>query len=156
MKKGGKGKEEQDEDQSEEQMQVKIDIICNKTVDKYIEMIQNKKVYFEVEHQGSRAVFEIKKPTQTFGEIEKTVAQYFSLKKDMIFFKNDRDEVLLDNMEILPTLFPMLSSKFVGQTPLLKVALQKNQNTLDYIKGDEVAQANLAKEQEQAEESRRR
>jgi len=27
-----------------------------------------------VEHQGSRAVFEIKKPTQTFGEIEKTVA----------------------------------------------------------------------------------
>lgn len=55
-------------------MQVKIDIICNKTVDKYIEVIQNKKVYFEVEHQGSRAVFEIKKPTQTFGEIEKTVA----------------------------------------------------------------------------------
>jgi hypothetical protein len=56
----------------------------------------------------------------------------------MIFFKNDRDEVLLDNMEILPTLFPMLSSKIVGQTPLLKVALLKNQNTLDYIKGDEV------------------
>jgi|JI10StandDraft_1071094.scaffolds.fasta_scaffold624921_1 hypothetical protein len=74
----------------------------------------------------------------------------------MIFFKNDRDEVLLDNMEILPTLFPMLSSKFVGQTPLLLVALQKNQNTLDYIKGDEVAQANLAKEQEMAEESRHR
>lgn len=41
----------------------------------------------------------------------------------MIFFKNENDEVLLDNMEILPTLFPMLSAKFVSQTPLLKVAL---------------------------------
>jgi hypothetical protein len=54
-----------------------------------------------------------------------------------IFFKNEKDEVLLNNLKVLPTLFPLLNSKIRGEIPKLLIAFKSNMTTLDYILGDE-------------------
>jgi hypothetical protein len=56
-----------------------------------------------------------------------------------IFFKNEKNEVLLNNLKVLPTLFPMLNSKIKGEIPVLKLVLKSNMTTLDYILGEEGA-----------------
>lgn len=47
------------------------------------------------------------------------------------------DEILLSNLRVLPTLFPLLSSKLKHHMPCLKVCLRANMSTLDYIMGEE-------------------
>jgi hypothetical protein len=64
-------------------------------------------------------VFELKSDNQTFGGIKPTIAAHFNLPKDVIFFKNDKQEVLLSNLKVLNTLFPLLNSKIRGETPML-------------------------------------
>lgn len=49
---------------------------------------------------------------------------------------NENGEILLQNLKVLPTLFPLLNSKIKGINPILKVALRRNMSTLEYIIGD--------------------
>ncbi|CDW72445.1 UNKNOWN [Stylonychia lemnae] len=123
-----------------------IDTICNRTIENYIEP------QYLVEHQGNRAVFELKSDNHTFMNIKPAIAQYFALPAEEIFFKNEKDEILLQNLKVLPTLFPLINSKIRGTTPVLKLALKCNMSTLDYIVGDEnikIAQLQEQEEQEQ-------
>lgn len=82
-------------------------------------------------------MFELKSEHHSFGDIKPAIAQYFSLPSDVIFFKNDKDEVLLSDLKVMPSLFPMLNSKLRGNTPLLRLALKSNMSTLEYILGDD-------------------
>lgn len=91
-------------------------------------------------------MFELKNENYTFGDIKQPIAQYFALPNDVIFFKNDKDEVLLSNLKVLPTLFPLLNSKIKGENPVLQIALKCNMSTLDYILGDEQAKQALQME----------
>lgn len=75
-------------------------------------------------------MFELKGEHQTFGDIKPAIAQYFALPPEVIFFKNEKDEVLLSDLRVMPTLFPMLNSKLRGYTPLLRLALKSNMSTL--------------------------
>lgn len=90
-----------------------------------------------MQHQGNRAVFDLKDENYTFSDIKPVIADYFALPYEAIFFLTEKNEVLLSNLRVLPTLFPMLNSKLRYETPLLSIALKCNMSTLDYILGDE-------------------
>jgi|LauGreDrversion4_2_1035121.scaffolds.fasta_scaffold69380_1 hypothetical protein len=93
---------------------------------------------FEVEHQNKRAVFQLKNDNHTFDDIKGPISQYFALPEDKIFFKlKDKDEVLLFNLPVKPTLFPMISTKIRHEIPCLRIAMQANMSTLDFILGEE-------------------
>lgn len=59
---------------------------------------------------------------------------------------NGTEEILLPNLRVLPTLFPLLSSKLRGEMPCLKVCLRANMSTLDYIMGEEQVREMLRQE----------
>eukprot|EP00347_Sterkiella_histriomuscorum_P019102 403342941 len=129
-----------------------IDAMCNRIIENYIEPLNNQNLSFQVEHQGNRAVFELKNENHSFRNIKPVIAQYFALPQEEIFFKNERDEVLLSNLKVLPTLFPLINSKIRNTTPVLKIALKCNMSTLDYIIGDEHLKQAMQQEQEDQEQ----
>lgn len=70
---------------------------------------------YQVDHDGKKAIFELKDRSHTFKDIEPDITKYFALPKNSIFFKmEDADEILLSNLKVLPTIYPMIDSKFIG------------------------------------------
>lgn len=87
-------------------------------------------------HSNKKAVFILKKPNDSFGEIKVAIANYFGLPQDAIFLSNIQHEILLPNQYVLDELFPLQSSKVIGAKPTINVVFRKNMRTLDYILGD--------------------
>ena len=68
---------------------------------------------YQVDHDGKKAIFELKNRQHTFQDIKASITKYFALPENSIFFKMDgSDEVILPNLLVLPTLYPMITSKF--------------------------------------------
>ena len=65
----------------------------------------------------------------------------------------DSDEILLSSLRVLPTIYPMIDSKFRGSLPCLKIAMRANMSTLDFILGEEKAKSML-KVEEDAQEAK--
>jgi hypothetical protein len=105
-----------------------------------------------VDHDGKKAVFELKNRHHTFYDIKYPIAKQFALPPDSIFFKmEDSDEVLLPNLLVLPILFPMITSKIKGQMPCLRISMRANMSTMDYILGEEKAKSMLKAESDAIE-----
>ena len=90
-----------------------------------------------VDNQGTKAVFELKNENHTFADIKYGIAKYFAIPAEVIFFKNDKGEILLQDLKVLPTIFPLMNAKRKDEYPILYVTLQSNMSTLEYILGDD-------------------
>lgn len=89
-------------------------------------------------------MFELKNEYKTLNDLKPTISQYFSIPVDYVFFKfGEKPEILLPDTELLPLLFPMMNSKVKGELPLLKLTMQGNMSTLDYILSEEKAKSLL-------------
>jgi len=139
----------------EDKLNIEVEKTCMKVLDHYIETVDSETQSFIVEYQGNRAVFDLKNDMYTFDEIKPVIAEYFALPSDVIFFKNEKDEIYLGNIMVLPTLFPFLNSRLKGETPFLRIALKSNMSTLDYILGNEKVKQAMHNEKEELEKVQR-
>ena len=112
-------------------------MICNGLIDSHLTtLVPGYNTEYTVVHSNKKAVFILKKPNDSFGEIKTAIANYFGLPQDAIFLSNMKHEILLPNQYVLDELFPLQSSKVIGDKPTINVVFRKNMRTLDYILGD--------------------
>ena len=71
-----------------------------------------------------------------FKQIKVNIAKYFGLGANQIFFKNTKEQILLQEQRVLDELYPMQSAKIRNMTPVLKLTFYKDLDTLQYILGD--------------------
>jgi len=97
----------------------------------------------------------LKDRKHTFGDIKDNIAEYFGLPKNVIFLENVKGEILLSKQKVIDELFPLQSSKIVGEEPIISVTFQKNMSTLDYILGDPIEKNAKLKDKEAHEKKER-
>jgi hypothetical protein len=67
-----------------------------------------------------------------FESIRDDVSRFFALPEEKIFFANADGDILMNNMLIGPTLFPLLEcSRADRDPPHVKVIFENNYQTLD-------------------------
>lgn len=99
----------------EELINQEIENAILKSVNSFLEPLNRENQVYQVDHDGKKAIFELKDRNHTFKDIEPDITKYFALPKNSIFFKmEDSDEILLSNLKVLPTIYPMINSKFKG------------------------------------------
>ena len=77
----------------------------------------------------------ISRDTETFGDVQKIVAEYFGLPPNIMFFSDSEGIIYMKDMKVRQTLFPMYSAFRSGTIPEIYVRLQRNMSTLDFLDG---------------------
>lgn len=65
---------------------------------------------FFVEYQKNVMEMRCHCEMDEFKSIKKKVASYFTLREDLIFFADEHDAIYMEDMVIVETLFPLLTS----------------------------------------------
>ena len=78
---------------------------------------------FLIEYQKNIMECRCMKDSDTFASIKPKVAQYFTLREDLIFFADEKESIYMEDMNILETLFPLINAQTTGVVPKIKVLL---------------------------------
>ena len=73
----------------------------------------------------------------TFVEVQKIVSEHFGLPINIIFFSDAEGRIYMKDMNVLKTLFPMITARRAGEIPEIYVKLRNNMSTLDYLDGNQ-------------------
>jgi hypothetical protein len=73
----------------------------------------------------------------TFLSIKQKVAQYFTLREDLVFFADENDCIFMEDMKIVDTLFPLINAQITGYEPQIKVLLQSSMTQIDVMQGNQ-------------------
>ena len=92
---------------------------------------------FIVKFQNTSLRMRTSQSQMTFVEVQKIVSEHFGLPIHIIFFSDAEGKIYMKDMNVLKTLFPMLTARRAGEIPEIYVRLQKNMSTLDYLDGNQ-------------------
>ena len=112
-----------------------IEKVSNKVIFSHLDNLYGNMDYIVI-NNNKKAMFKLKKKTDTFGEIKANISKYFGLPDEKIFLTNGFNEILLSSQLVIDELFPLQSSKLKNENPIIYVTFIKNMTTLDYILGD--------------------
>jgi hypothetical protein len=83
-----------------------VEKVSNKVMFSHVDNLVGNMDYIVI-NNNKKAMFKLKKATDTFGEIKENIAKYFGLPSKKIFLTNGFQEILLSSQLVIDELFPL-------------------------------------------------